>query len=84
MGRLFQEVATRIRTPPSPPPCSGFNELLAKLCPFKQITSIHVRKKALLISCPGHLVMIVSSGEPGYTRALQLERERFPKGDDRS
>lgn len=69
---------------PSPLHCSGFNEPLAKLWPFKRISSIHVRKKVLLISCPGHPVMIASGCEPGYRRALQLEREHFPKGGDRS
>lgn len=69
---------------PLPPPCRGFHELLAKPLPFKQITSIHVGKKALLINCPGHPVMTGSGGEPGYTRALPLEREHFPKGGDRS
>lgn len=84
-GGLSWDITMRAHThAPSPPACSGFNEPLAKLWTFKQITSIYVRKKALLRSCPGHPVMIVSGCEPGYRRALQLEREHFPKGGDRS
>lgn len=66
--------------------CSGFNEPLAKHWPFKQITSIHVRKKeeSIINKLPWAPVMIVSGCEPAYTRALQLEREHFPEGGDRS
>lgn len=40
------DITMRAHTHMLPPPaCSGFNEQLAKLWTFKQITSIYVRKK---------------------------------------
>lgn len=78
----MKDVTMRVRTHSLPTTLQKLN--WAKLQPFKLLTSIHIRKKALLINCPGQLVMIVSGGEPGYMRALQLERENFPKGGDRS
>lgn len=68
---------------PRVPLAAALYEFLAKLQPLRQDPLVHVGKNKL-ISCPGHPVMIAISREPGDIRALQLERGRFPKGDDGS